>query len=273
VSEIMVGPFGEAAVLGIVHGATEFLPLSSGGHLALAEILFKLDGSAALRTMLRVGTLAATLIVLWSEVARTASGGVRALVRPSRAGATPGAGDALVVLLASVPSAVIGLTLRAPVGRWTESPLAIGLGFLGTTAALVLAHFAGPGERDQPTARGALLLGVAQGLAVLPGLSRSGATIAVALLLGVRPMRAFELSMLISLPALLGATALESREALAAPFPGASVLVGGLAALGTGVISLHALRGIVAQGRVAWFAFWVGPLALATMAMGLAWPA
>jgi len=76
--------------------------------------------------------------------------------------------------------ATSGLTLpgslETPVERWTESPLAIGLGFLGTTAALVLAHFSLQGDREQPTLAGALLLGVAQGLAVLPGLSRSGTT-------------------------------------------------------------------------------------------------
>jgi undecaprenyl-diphosphatase len=145
---------------------------------------------------------------------------------------------------------------------------------VGTAVALVLAHFAGRGERDQPTARGALLLGVAQGLCVLPGLSRSGSTIAVALLLGVRPLRAFELSLLISLPALLATVGLELRPLLSAPLPGdlPSVLVGGSVALATGVLALHALRGFVVRRRLAWFAFWVGPLALATLALGIAWP-
>lgn len=270
----MVGPFGEAALLGIVHGATEFLPLSSGGHLALAAILWKLEGSPALGLALRVATLLATLLVLWPEVARAVSAGFAALVHPSRFRSTAGGRDALTTLLASVPTGVLGLFLHVELGRTQASPLAVGLGFLGTAAALVLAHFAGPGERDQPTAQGALLLGVAQGLSLLPGLSRSGSTIAVALLLGVRPVRAFELSMLISLPALVAGIVLEARPLLALPLPGdlASVLVGGLAALATGVLALHALRGIVARRRLAWFAFWVGPLALATLALGIAWP-
>ncbi len=270
----MVGPFGEAALLGIVHGATEFLPLSSGGHLALAAILWKLEGSRALDVALRAAALLATSIVLWPEVLRATSDGVRALARPSRFGSTPGGRDALTVLFASVPTAALGLFLHAALGRAQPSPLAVGLGFLGTTAALVLARFAGRGERDQPTPRGALLLGVAQGLSVLPGLSRSGSTIAVALLLGVRPARAFELSMLISLPALAGSIVLEARPLFSAPLPGElpSVLFGGAVALATGILALHALRVVVVRRRIAWFAFWVGPLALATLALGIAWP-
>ncbi len=270
----MVGPFGEAALLGIVHGATEFLPLSSGGHLALVAILWKLEGSPSLTLALHVATLLATLLVLWPEVARATSEGLAALVRPSRFRSTLGGRDALTTLIASIPTALLGFFLRSELGRTQTSPLAVGLGFLGTAVALVLAHFAGRGERDQPTARGALLLGLAQGLCMLPGLSRSGSTIAVALLLGVRPVRAFELSMLISLPALVAGIVLEVQMLHSGPLPGdmASAVVGGLAALATGVLALHALRGIVVRRRLAWFAFWVGPLALATLALGIAWP-
>lgn len=268
----MVGPFAEAALLGVVQGVTEFLPVSSDGHLALAEILFKIKGGLAFNVMLHAGTLVATLVVLWKEVARAVGDGLVALVKPSRFAATTGGRDALVVILASAPTALIGLTLREPVERWTESPLAIGLGFLGTTAALALAHFAGPGDRDQPTYPGALLLGVAQGLAVLPGLSRSGTTIAVALLLGVRPQRAFELSMLLSLPAIVGAILLEGQHISLATFPVESAIVGAVVAFGTGIVALRFLRGVVSSGHFGWFAFWVAPLALATMAMGLAWP-
>jgi undecaprenyl-diphosphatase len=116
------------------------------------------------------------------------------------------------------------------------------------------------------------LIGLAQGLAVLPGLSRSGSTIAVALLLGVRRERAFELSMLVSLPAIVGALLLESRHAIAMPFDAGPALVGAIVAFGTGVLALDLLRKLVVAGAFGWFAFWVGPLALATIGMGLAWP-
>jgi undecaprenyl-diphosphatase len=103
-------------------------------------------------------------------------------------------------------------------------------------------------------------------------LSRSGTTIAVALWLGVRPRRAFELSMLMSVPAILGAIVLEGRLAFGSALPWVPLLLGATVALGTGIVALRALRGLVDRGHFGWFAFWAGPLALATMAMGLAWP-
>jgi undecaprenyl-diphosphatase len=269
----MIGPFGEAIALGIVQGATEFLPISSDGHLALAELLFELEeGGLTFNVMLHAGTLAATLLVLRQAVGRAVRAGIPALVRPARFKESSSGRDALVVILASVPTAVIGLLFRDAVEVWTKSPLAIGLGFLGTTAMLLVAQFSPRGDREQPSIAGALLVGVAQGLAVLPGLSRSGSTIAVLLWLGVRPERAFTLSMLISLPAVLGALLLESRHVGAEPFPGMSALVGALVAFGTGVFALVLLRRIVNLGRFGWFALWMGPLALATIAMGQSWP-
>ena len=223
---------------------------------------------------LRLAGLLATLVVLWPEIANATREGLRALVHPSRFRSTPGGRDALTVLLASIPTAVLGSFLHAELGRTPATPLAVGLGFLGTATALVLAHFAGRGDRDQPTLRGALLLGVAQGLSAMPGLSRSGSTLAVALLLGLRPLRAFELSLLISLPALVGSSVLDARSLWGVPVSGelSSALVGGLAALATGMLALHALRGLVVRRRLAWFAFWLGPLSLATLALGIAWP-
>jgi undecaprenyl-diphosphatase len=194
------------------------------------------------------------------------------LVRPSSFAKTSGGRDALVVVLASIPTAVIGLLLRDPVERWTTNPLIIGLGFLGTTAMLLVAQFAPRGDREQPSVVGALLVGVAQGLAVLPGLSRSGSTIAVLLRLGVRPERAFTLSMLMSLPAIFGAVLLESRHAFSEPFDAGPALLGAIVSLGTGIFALELLRRIVNLGRFGWFALWVGPLALATIAMGQSWP-
>jgi undecaprenyl-diphosphatase len=269
----MFGPFGEAMLLGVVQGVTEFLPISSDGHLALAEILFDLgEGGLTFNVMLHAGTFLATILVLKEAVLRAVRSGLPALVRPALFRETSGGRDALVVIVASIPTAAIGLLLRDPVEQWTRSPLAIGLGFLGTTAMLLGAQFSPRGNREQPSVLGALAVGFAQGLAVLPGLSRSGSTIAVLLWLGVRPDRAFTLSMLMSLPAVFGAVLLESRHAFAEPFPGAPALAGALVALGTGVVALLALRRIVNLGRFGWFALWVGPLALATIALGQAWP-
>lgn len=269
----MVQPFLDAVLLGIVQGITEFLPVSSDGHLALAELLFKMDqGGLTFNVMLHAGTFVATLIVLRERVLRAVTEGVRALAQPSRFRDTPGGRDAATVIVASIPTAVIGLLLRDPVEAWTRSPLAIGLGFVGTSAWVLSTQRVRAGALEQPSLLGALVIGVAQGLAVLPGLSRSAGTIASALWLGVRPERAFELSFLMSLPAVFGAILLEGRHAIGETFPVGPALVGTLVSLVTGIMALLLLRRVIMRGRFVVFALWTVPIAVATLAMAAAWP-
>jgi undecaprenyl-diphosphatase len=263
----------ESVVLGAIQGLTEFLPISSDGHLALTEMLFNFSNKGlALNVMLHVGTLAATLVMLWSRVRPALFDGLAACVKPALFSTVPGARDALVVILASIPTALLGLGLRRSVERWTESPLAVGLGFLATSVVLIASRFAREGKDEQPGVVGALLVGLAQGLAVLPGLSRSASTITVALFLGVKPQRAFELSMLMSLPAVLGATLLEAPKAFGDSALLVPAAVGAAVAFFVGLLALGLLRRIVMAGRFSWFAAWVVPVALATLAMAKAWP-
>jgi undecaprenyl-diphosphatase len=259
--------------LGALQGVTEFLPVSSDGHLALAEILFGVEaGGLGLTVMLHAGTLVATCTVLRAELGAVLRDGVRGFVRPTLWRATSTGRDAFTVLLASVPTAAIGLALERTVDRLTESPLALGLGFCITTLVLASTHWARRGEATHPTQSGALLLGLAQGLAVLPGVSRSGSTIAVALWLGLRRERAFELSMLASVPAALGAVLLKLPGLVRSPAGLGASLFGAAAAALVGLGALLLLRRVVAEGRMALFALWTFPLALATLAMALAWP-
>jgi len=263
----MGAPVSSSILLGIIQGLTEFLPISSDGHLALAELVLGLEQSGlTLNVMLHAGTLVATLLVLRQRVLPAVADGTRACLRPARFSESAGGRDALVVILASVPTAVIGLLFRDAVERWTHSPVAVGLGFLGTAAVLISTRFAPKGEREVPSFVGALVIGVCQGLAVLPGLSRSGSTIAAAMWFKVRPERAFELSMLMSLPAVAGAIGLEARHLGRTPEAILPAAVGAAVALGVGVVALLLLRRVVMRGRFAWFAAWVLPLGLATLA-------
>ncbi|MBN2197389.1 MAG: undecaprenyl-diphosphate phosphatase [Polyangiaceae bacterium] len=263
----------EAAGLGVLQGITEFLPVSSDGHLALGQLLFDIeDGGLALNVLLHAGTLVATMLVLRERVAQTLHAGWKGLLHPAGLQRSAAGRDALVVVLATIPTGVIGLLLRDPVEWLTSSPLAVGLGFALTTVILASTYWAPTGESDELTWRTALLLGVVQGLAVLPGVSRSGFTICIALWSGVRPSRAFELSMLISLPAILGAVLLEVPEMAAAGFDPATGLFGASVAFGVGIGALWLLRGLVVRGRFPLFSLWTLPLAIATLAMAHAWP-
>jgi undecaprenyl-diphosphatase len=268
-----MGPTSHAMFLGVLQGLTEFLPVSSDGHLALATLLFDIDeGGLTLSVLLHAGTLLATLVVLRHQTWDAVSDGAKALAKPSRFRETKGGRDALVVLLATLPTGIIGLALRNAVERWTLSPLVVGLGFVGTAVALISTRWVIPGDREHPSLVGALLIGLFQGFAVLPGLSRSASTIALALWLKVRPERAFELSMLMSLPAVLGAVLLEGRHLLAAGGPVGPAAAGACVAFVVGVVALYFLRRVVMRGHFSWFAFWVLPLALATLALARVWP-
>ncbi len=253
----------ETGVLGVLQGLTEFLPVSSSGHLALGQMAFGLkDAGLTLNVTLHAGTLLATVLVLWSRFAAAVKEGTLALASPARFVGTTGGRDALFVVIASVPTAVIGLLLRDAVARWTASPMAVAIGLGATSVLLATSRWAPPGPREVPAWWGAALVGVAQGLAVMPGLSRSGTTICVALWLGVRPQRAFELSMLASVPAVLGAVLVEVPAALSSPVGLGAPLAGAVIAFGVGIGALYALRGVVNRGRFAWFAAWTAPLAL-----------
>ena len=268
-----MGPFGNATLLGLLQGLTEFLPVSSRGHQSLVALVFQTEeGNVALHLMLHAATLLATFIVLWDRILLAVRAGVVGLFRPDRFSGTQAGRDALVVLAATIPTGVVGLSVRALVERYTESPLALGLGFLVTTALLVSTRWIRFGEAPTLSVWGSLLVGFAQGMAVLPGVSRSAATISLALWLGVRKDRAFELSMLMSLPVVLGAMVLELPRLSPDSLALGTAAVGGAVAFASGVAALVLVRKAVIQGRFAWFALWVGPLALATLAMAKAWP-
>jgi undecaprenyl-diphosphatase len=265
-------PFSEVIFLGVLQGVTEFLPVSSSGHLALAQTLFGVsEPSLTLGVMLHGGTLGATVVLLRQRLAAMTLASLRAFTRPRTLGNTEAGWDTLWVLVASIPTGVIGLSTRDLVARWTATPLVVAIGFFLTGLLLVSSRFTPQGNVQRPSLWLALLLGVVQGMAVLPGLSRSGSTITVALWLGVRPDRAFQLSMLMSLPAVLGAVALEARHAFGGG-EGATMVLGAAVAFGVGLSALWLLQHSLRRGYFAWFALWVFPLALATLALAWSWP-
>ena len=268
-----MGPALQVVVLGIVQGLTEFLPVSSSGHLALTQLLFGVeDAGLTVSVMMHAGTLVATVVVLRAPLARAAVEGFKLLRRPRLVRESAGARDVVVVAVASIPTAIAGLFLRDAIAQWTSSPLALGFGFIATAALLVSTRWATAGNLETPNIVGALALGFAQSVALMPGVSRSGATIAAALWLGVRPDRAFELSMLLSVPAVLGAVILEGRH-IAGTGPGiALACVGAGVACTVGLVALLLLRRVVVRGHFSLFSVWVLPVGLATLALAAVWP-
>jgi undecaprenyl-diphosphatase len=255
-----------------VEGTTEVFPISSDGHLALVRMLFGSESDAAAAFFLHLGTLLATLLVL-KKRARSAWGeGVRGILRPSLLEDTQGGRDATAVALATLSTAAVGLLLKAPSEACSGSPSMLGVCFLGSALAVGSTYLAPQGEKDTPTHWGALLCGVAQGAAILPGVSRSATTLTVLLWLGMRGERAFELSFLMSIPALVAGAILAAHHAIGGHESAWAIVLSTCMAFVAALGALRVLRTMVMRNTVAGFAIYLLPLGLATVAWGYARP-
>jgi len=263
------------AVLGIIQGLTEFLPVSSSGHLGLGELLLGVelqdDEGASVEVALHAGTLIAVLAYVRHDVLRL----LRCLV--------PGASSdhqldekrqarqlLRNVAIASVPAAVAGLFFEHQVERLFVHPGLIAWGFLATGVLLLLTTRwrDGHGKAWAMGAAAALLIGVAQVLAMLPGVSRSGATIAAAMMLGTMPIEGARFSFLMAIPVIGGAALLKGGDILNASPPELMALaVGVVMAFASGLLALKLLTRVLRHGRFAAFAWYDIPLAVVTFVL------
>ncbi len=253
--------FAHAALLGLVQGLTEFLPVSSDGHLALFQAALG-EGSLAFDVVLHGGTLLSMAFFFRSDLARMGRGVFSPVNSRERVFERR---RLLLIVAAAVPTGLIGLGLKGTVEKLSASLLAAGAGFLLTCAALLWGerHGRRPGEGLPLSAvplRHAVLIGLAQGAAVWPGLSRSASTIALALVLGWRWDDAGRFSFLAAMPAILGATLLTARDMGGLPL-GPAVL-GFAVAFTVGTLSLFLLMRFLAARRL-----W--PFALYCLGLGL----
>jgi undecaprenyl-diphosphatase len=257
----------QATILGIVQGLTEFLPVSSSGHLALAT--YHLGWGDGLPLWVGVatntGTLLAVLVYLRHDVATAASGFVRGLVSGA-ARREEGWRLALLVLVGSVPTVVIGLALRPVFEQLGQAvPVAIALAVTG----LVLWTAPKGGTKDAParlTFRDALLAGVAQGMAVVPGVSRSGATIAMLLWRGASADMAPRLSFLMYLVVSFGVAILEADTVLGEQVAWGALAAMTIASFVVGYLALLVLFAVLRRGRFRVFAPYLWALSAFTLA-------
>jgi undecaprenyl-diphosphatase len=279
----------EALGLGVLQGVTEFLPISSSGHLALAQAWLGTGGSAPnllFNVVVHLGTLLAVVAVLWQRLLALAAGALSIVTRPFPGSERPGGGRASeqdsalavsrrwvwLILLASIPTAVIGLAVRDFVVEMNSHPAWIGGAFLGTAALLFSAERFGARSRDAARLGwvDALVIGIAQGAGVLPGISRSGITISAALWRDVRADAAVEFSILVSVPAIVGANLLEmlsvGAEGVRAEW--VPLAVGFAGAFLAGAASIKALQWVVAKRRLLPFAAYCALLGTGAVILG-----
>jgi undecaprenyl-diphosphatase len=240
----------ETFILGVVQGLTEFLPVSSDGHLAVAHawLAVRADNYLALDVALHVGTLASILIFFrkeWVRIISSVSG------RGDTSQTLDDRRQALLIFLATIPTGIVGLLLKPYVEQMADSLVAAGLGFLTTAVFLTLGE-----RRASPAVRSwdriplwhAVPLGLAQGLAVLSGVSRSGLTISVALMLGWGWGKAGPFSFLAAVPAILGATLLTARGITDIAWPTLAIGMG--TAFAVGCLALGILMKFLAARKL-----------------------
>jgi|CXWL01.1.fsa_nt_gi undecaprenyl-diphosphatase len=267
----------DGIILGAVQGLTEFLPISSSAHLAVVQSWLRLDPEGlhmhVFDGVSHIGTVMAMLLVFFSSF-RNYLGRLIAELRPDWPGRRYALRFALLGVIASIPTAIIGLAFKKHFEQSFGDAVEVGGGLVITGAMLIGTSLAPRGRKGwkQFSWWNACLIGIAQGISISPGISRSGATICTGTLCGIRRRWAAEFSFFIAIPAILGATALKLREAFAEHEVSVSAiawgptLVGGLVAFIIGVISLKLLLDAVRRAKLhhfAWYCFVVGVFIMA----------
>lgn len=254
----------ESIILGIVQGLTEFLPISSTGHLVLFGKLFGLREAGLLfDTLLHLGTLIAVVVVYWSEVKYIISHPFSKLTK--------------LLVVGTIPTGIIGLSFKDFFEEISRTGQTIGFEFIATGFILWAVESMRQGSRkiDQINYLDALIIGTLQGAAILPAISRSGLTIAGALMRGIDRAEAARFSFLLSLPAILGATVLQTKDLLENPVETATLmpmLIGTVFAGIAGYIAIRWMIKIISTGSMKGFAIYVwilGAIILGLQLFGL----
>lgn len=259
----------EALILGILQGFTEFLPISSSGHLELGSVIFGIkdpDAYFTFNIFVHGATFTSVLVVFWKDIFAL----LKNLIRFQWNAETR---FALLLIASAVPVGVVGLLFEDQIQSLFEGRVTlIGFMLLITATLLMLTRFA-PKNTKEIDLKSAILIGLAQTLAILPGISRSGATISTALYLGIDKAKAIQFSFLMVLIPIFGANFIKLMRLSGAGeivSPGATpLIVGTLAAFIAGVIACRWMLAIVRKGNIAWFAVYCAIIGIAAIVAGM----
>lgn len=250
----------QGILLGLVQGLTEFLPVSSDGHLAVIGYVAGVRTPGVfVEVALHVATLGSILVVYGGRFWQLTLGVLRRQPDALR--------YAGLLLIGMIPAGLVGIFLEDLIGRAFDSLWAAGIGFLVTGVALASTRNRGADGTTAPTPGGALVIGLAQALAPLPGISRSGMTIASGLWVGLGAVAAADFSFLMAIPLIAGAGLVETRHASAdlAQVGIVPLLVGCVVAFLAGVFAIRWLVAMLRRGRFFTFAPYVFAVALFTL--------
>lgn len=249
----------ETVVLGVIQGLTEWLPISSTGHLKIAEKFLGLEAPILFDVILHLGTLTVILLFFRSNVKKILSALTRLDFKKDYGRLIP------LIVVGTIPTAFIGLAFAMFLENFLQEILTVAVAFLVCGFFLYSAK-AGKEKATSISYSAAFIIGIAQGIAVIPGLSRSGLTIATALLLGVKREEAFKFSFLLSVPAIIGAFGLTLSTNFSALIVSSlgwgEVFAGASAAVVVGYLALKLLWKVLARKKFHLFAFYCWMLGL-----------
>ena len=258
----------QALILGLIQGLTEYLPVSSSGHLTIGAYLFGLNGeeNLAFTVAVHVATVLSTCVILWKEI-------VWLFQDFFKFKWNEGTKYIVNILISMIPVAIVGFFFKDQVEAiFGSGLLVVGICLLITATLLAFSYFAKPRQREEISPLHAFIIGIAQAIAVLPGLSRSGSTISTGLLLGNKKEKLAQFSFLMVIPPILGEALLDVKDMLEvgvettmAGLPTASLIIGFIAAFVSGCLACKWMINIVKKGKLIWFAVYcaiVGLLAI-----------
>lgn len=258
----------QSLILGLVQGLTEYLPVSSSGHLTIGATLFGLNGeeNLAFTVAVHVATVLSTCVILWREI-------IWLFQDFFKFKWNEGTKYVVNILISMIPVAVVGFLFKDKVEEiFGSGLLVVGVCLLITASLLAFSYWAKPRQRENISPFHAFIIGLAQAVAVLPGLSRSGSTIATGLLLGNKKEKLAQFSFLMVIPPILGEALLDTKDMIEegvsiamAGIPASSLAIGFLAAFVSGCLACKWMINIVKKGKLIWFALYcaiVGILAI-----------
>ncbi len=241
----------EALVLGLLQGLTEFLPVSSSGHLEIGSAIFGLqEENLTFSIIVHGATFLSVIVVFRNDILNL----IKGLFRFEWNDETK---FILLLIVSALPVGIVGVVFKSQIESLFEGNiLLVGSMLLITSLLLLLTSFA-PNKKKDITLKSAIIIGIAQTIAVLPGISRSGATISTALYLGIDREKATRFSFLMVLIPIFGASFLEILELTSATEPSAiatsSLVIGAVAAFGSGLLACSWMLKIVKKGKLAYF--------------------
>ena len=260
----------EALILGLLQGLTEYLPVSSSGHLAIGSALFGIEGeeTLAFTIVVHVATVFSTLVILWKEIDWIFKGLFKFQMNDETR-------YVINIIISMIPIGIVGVFFKDEVEAiFGSGLLVVGCCLLLTAVLLTFSYYYKPRQKAEISKKDAFIIGLAQACAVLPGLLRSGSTSPTGLFLGDDKAKLAQFSFLMVIPPILGEALLDGMklmkgEAIAGDIPTLSLIIGFVAAFVSGCLACKWMINIVKKGKLVYFGIYCAIAGALTLILNL----